>query len=180
LECAICAATFDTLLGRVTYVTSAVPIEPLNITSAERYIEAMKVLCVGRHPFLSEHLCRFFEPLGVDAIPCVGIREAAALAPAHEPDAIICDYDLLATMSLAEWEQEPAVAAVPVIAVSLTRHPGEAHLLDINGIAGFLYLPTLDREDARRLLATIRPKRTRIDPPNVLPWPGTTPIAHVR
>jgi hypothetical protein len=165
---------------RVTQVTSAGSLESLNIASTTRYILNMRVLCVGRHPFLSEHLCRYFEHLGVDAIPCVGISEAASLVPLHEPDAIICDYDLLATISLADWEQDPVVAAVPVIAVSLTRHPGEAHLLDINGIAGFLYLPTLDREDARRLLAAIRPKRPRIDPPNVLPWPGTTPIAQVR
>src|SRR5690349_6578869 len=154
--------------------------QPLNIVLAAGYIVAMRVLCIGRHSFLSEHLCRYFEPLGVDAIPCVGIREAATLIPVHEPDAIICDYDLLATMSLTDWEQDPAVAGVPVIAVSLTRHPGEAHLLDINGIAGFLYLPTLDREDARRLLAAVRPKRTRIDPPNVLQWPGTTPIEQIR
>jgi len=155
------------------------PIGPLNFAPGARYIVRMRVLCIGRHPFLSEHLCRFFESLGVDSIPCVGINEAASLVPAHEPDAIICDYDLLATMSLGDWEQDPTLSKVPVIAVSLTRHPGEAHLLDINGIAGFLYLPTLDREDARRLLAAIRPARTRIDPPN-LPWPGTTPVAQFR
>jgi hypothetical protein len=179
LECAIYAAT-RARVCRVTHVTRAGSVEPLNIVSTARYILSMKVLCIGRHRFLSEHLCRYFEPLGVDAIPCVGIGEAASLVPVHEPDVIICDYDLLATISLADWEQDPVVAAVPVIAVSLSRHPGEAHLLDINGIAGFLYLPTLDREDAQRLLAAIRPKRSRIDPPNVLPWPGTTPIAQVR
>jgi hypothetical protein len=140
----------------------------------------MRALCIGRHPFLSEHLCRFFASLGLDTVPCVGFEEAARLVPVHEPDAVICDYDLLATISLAHWEQDPVLSEVPVIAVSLTRHPGEAHLLDINGIDGFLYLPTLDREDARRLLAAIRPKRTRIDPSNVLPWPGTTPVAQFR
>jgi hypothetical protein len=140
----------------------------------------MRALCIGRHPFLSEHLCRFFESIGLDTIPCVGITEAARLVSVHEPDAVICDYDLLATISLANWEQDPRLSDVPMIAVSLTRHPGEAHLLDINGIAGFLYLPTLDREDARRLLAAIRPRRARIDPPNVLPWPGTTPVAQFR
>ena len=102
------------------------------------------------------------------------------MVPAHQADAVICDYDLLATMSLADWEQDPAVADVPMIAVSLSRHPEEAHPLDVNGIAGFLYLPTLDPEAARRLLTAIRPKRSRIDPPNVLPWPGTTPIAQLR
>lgn len=160
-------------------VTAPSRIGPLNFAAGARYIPRMRALCIGRHPFLSEHLCRFFESLGVDSVPCAGLPEAAALVPVHEPDAIICDYDLLATISLADWEHDSKLSDVPMIAVSLTRHPGEAHLLDINGIAGFLYLPTLDREDARRLLAAIRPKRTRIDPPN-LPWPRTTPVAQFR
>jgi hypothetical protein len=164
----------------VTRVTRAGRRETLNIAPTARYILAMRVLCVARHRYLSEHLCRFFECLGLDTIPCVGIREAANMVPAHDPDAVICDYDLLATMSLADWERDPSVSGVPVFAVSLTRHPGEDHLLDVNGIAGFVYLPTLDRENARRLLAAIRPKRPRIDPPNVLPWPGTTAVAQLR
>ena len=164
----------------MTRVTRAGRLETLNIGPTARYILAMRVLCVGRHRYLSEHLCRFFECLGLDAIPCVGIREAATLVPVDDPDAVICDYDLLATMSLADWERDPSVSDVPVVAVSLTRHPGEDHLLDVNGIAGFLYLPTLDREDARRLFAAIRPRRPRIDPPNVLPWPGTTAVAQFR
>lgn len=140
----------------------------------------MRVLCVGRHPFLSEHLGRFFENLGVDCTPCVGLAEAMARVPTHDPDAVICDYDLLATMSLTSWESDPALVAVPVIAVSLTRHPGEAHLMDVNGIAGFLYLPTLEPEDAKRVLAAALRKRARIDPPsNVLQWPATTPVARI-
>jgi hypothetical protein len=166
--------------GQVTRVTRERRLATLNITSTARYILAMRVLCVGRHRYLSEHLCRFFECLGLDTIPCVGIREAANLVRVHEPDAVICDYDLLATISLADWERDPTMSGVPMIAVSLTRHPWEPHLLDVNGIAGFLYLPTLDREDARRLLAAIRPKRPRIDPPNALPWPGTTAVAQFR
>ena len=161
-------------------VTGRCGIGPLNFVRPARYIVPMRVLCIGRHPFLSEHLCRFFESLGVDATPCTGIAEAASMVPSQQADAVICDYDVLATISLADWEHDPAVADVPVIAVSLTRHPEEPHLLDVNGIAGFLYLPTLDPEAARRLLTAIRPKRTRIDPPNVLPWPGTTPVAQLR
>src|SRR4029077_8441106 len=113
----------------------------------------MRVLCVGRHPFLSEHLGRFFEGLGAETIPCVGMAEAEVVARHRGPDAVICEYDLLATISLARWVCEPVLSRTPLIAVSLTRHPGEAHLLDINGIAGFLYLPTLDRDDALRVLA---------------------------
>jgi CheY-like chemotaxis protein len=140
----------------------------------------MRVLCVGRHPFLSEHLGRFFEKLGVETTPCVGMSDAEELVRQRNPDAIICDYDLLATMSLANWEADPVLSRVPLIAVSLTRHPGEAHLLDINGIAGFLYLPTLDQNDALRLLAAIEQKRGGVTPPTVLPWPGTTPVAQLR
>jgi DNA-binding NarL/FixJ family response regulator len=140
----------------------------------------MRVLCVGRHPYLSEHLGRFFQGLGVDCISCVGLEEATAMVIEHEPDAVICEYDLLATMSLAVWESDPVLGTVPVIAVSLTRHPGEAHLLDVNGIAGFLYLPTLDPDDALRQLAAVRRERAGIKPPSVLPWPVPTSLAQSR
>jgi DNA-binding NarL/FixJ family response regulator len=153
----------------------------LNISSVVGYIPAMRVLCVGRHPFLSEHIGRFFGELGIETIPCVGLSEAEDLVRARDPDAIICDYDLLATMPLASWESDPMLARVPLVAVSLTRHPGEAHLLDINSIAGFLYLPTLDRDDALRLLTAVQQRRDRINPPpTALQWPGSTPVARLR
>lgn len=138
----------------------------------------MRVLCVGRHPYLTEHFCRFFERLGLETIPSVGLSDASDRLHAGELDAVICDYDLLATMPLERWERDPALSDVPLIAVSLTRHPGEAHLLDVNGIAGFLYLPTLEPEHATRLLAAVR-KRESINPPPVLQWPGTTPTAQL-
>jgi hypothetical protein len=151
----------------------------------------MRVLCVGRHTFLSEHLCRFFDELGVDTVPCVGMSDAMSRVRSEQLDAVICDYDLLATMSLTEWEADPVVARVPLIAVSLTRHPGEAHLMDINGIAGFFYLPTLEPGDAKRVLAGISRNRVGVAPPpmtgglstsspNGQPWPGTTPVAQLR
>jgi hypothetical protein len=144
------------------------------------YIFVMRVLCVGRHPFLSEHLGRFFETLEVKTIPCVGMLEAEVVARRRSPDAVICDFDLLATISLAKWETDPILARIPLIAVSLTRHPGEAHLLDINGIAGFLYLPTLDRDDALRLLQAARRERGGVTAPDVLPWPGSRPVTQLR
>jgi len=154
---------------------------PSNIDEAFGYIAGMRLLCVGRHRFLSEHLGRFFEKLDVETIPCVGMAEAAELARRLEPHAIVCDYDLLATFSLAGWESDSVLSKVPLIAVSLTRHPGEAHLLDVNGLAGFLYLPTLDIEDARRVLASVQQKRGGVSaPPTVLQWPGTTPVARAR
>jgi hypothetical protein len=157
---------------------------PLSSRLSFVYIDSMRALCVGRHRFLSEHLGRFFESLGVACVPCVGLSEAMTLVAAHDPDAVICDFDLLATMSLASWESDPVLGRIPVIAVSLTRHPGEAHLMDVNGIAGFLYLPTLDADDARRVLAAVRRKRSgegaAIQPPSGLSWPATTPLARVR
>jgi hypothetical protein len=134
----------------------------------------MRVLCVARHPFLSEHLGRYFERLGVDTMPCVGLRDAAHLAPKYDVDAVICDYDLLAASSLEVWSSDPLLARRPVIAVSLTRHPGEAHLSNADCILGFLYLPTLEPDDAQRVLAAVRRRRTTIQPPNVLPWPAQT------
>lgn len=153
--------------------------EPLNNASAATYIPAMRVMCVGRHPYLTEHFCRFFEQLGLETIPSVGLAEATDRVRAEALDAVICDYDLLATMPLERWERDPALAELPVIAVSLTRHPGEAHLLDVNGIAGFLYLPTLEPEHAMRLLAAVRPRRASINPP-ALPWPGTSSAPQLR
>ena len=138
----------------------------------------MRVLCIGRHPFLSEHFCRFFQRLGVETIPCVGIAEAPESIRIENPDAVICDYDLLATISLSAWEQDPALAQVPIIAVSLTRNPGETHLLDTNGIAGFLYLPTLDLDDAHRVLAAAR-RKGGVEAPTVLPWLGSVQAAQL-
>ena len=36
----------------------------------------MRVVCVSRHRYLSEHLCRFFEQAGIATVPSVGIDEA--------------------------------------------------------------------------------------------------------
>ena len=140
----------------------------------------MRALCVARHPMLSEHLCRFFDGFGVDTLPCVGLQETIEKARTAGPDLIICDYDLLATISLAPWEADPAVRDVPLIAISLTRHPGDAHLLDRDGVAGFLYLPTLEPEDVHHVLAGVRRKRGGINPPDVLTWPAPTSAARLR
>ena len=112
----------------------------------------MRVLCVGRHRFLGEHLARVFGGFGVATEAVVGLDDAPAAARRYGPDVVICDYDLLATMPLETWERDSLLSRTPVIAVSMTRHPEEACLLDVNGIAGFLYLPTLRAEDALRVL----------------------------
>ena len=88
----------------------------------------------------------------------VGVAEAAAAAAEHRPDVVICEYDLLATHPLREWESDPVLSRVPVIAVSLTRRADESNVLDVNGIAGFHYLPALTPEDARAVLRAVRPR----------------------
>ena len=126
------------------------------VTRVER-ISALKALCVGRHRYLSDHFANFFRRLGVDAACVVGITDAIGAARVHRPDIVFCEYDLLATVPLEAWERDPFLSRVPVIAVSLTRRSDEMHLLDVNNIAGFFYLPSLTDEDARRLLHAVRP-----------------------
>ena len=109
-------------------------------------------LCVGRHRYLSEHLGTYFRALGLTTTCVVGIEEAIRASQHELPDLVLCDYDLLATADLEGWERDRRLSSIPLIAVSLTRRPDEVHLLDINTIAGFLYLPTLDADTARRAL----------------------------
>ena len=131
----------------------------------------MRVLCVSRHEYLSAHLSRFFAALGAEARAVVGVDGAIEGAQAGDTDAVICDYDLLATTPLERWEADPLLSCLPVIAVSLTRRPDEVQLLDVNGIAGFLYLPTLDREQALRMLAAAASWRDdTLSAPISLPW----------
>ena len=117
----------------------------------------MRALCVGRHRYLSDHYGQFFRRLGVDATSVVGVEHAISVAREYAPDVVFCEYDLLATMPLEPWERDPFISRVPVIAVSLTRRSDEMHLLDVNNIAGFFYLPALTEDDARRLLHAVRP-----------------------
>ena len=117
----------------------------------------MRALCVGRHRYLSDHYEQFFRKLGVDATSVVGVEDAISAAREYAPDVVFCEYDLLATMPLEPWESDPFISRVPVIAVSLTRRSDEMHLLDVNNIAGFFYLPALTEDDARRLLHAVRP-----------------------
>lgn len=122
----------------------------------------LRALCVARHCFLSEHIARYFAEMGVLTTNAVGIDSASESIGDVAPDVVICDFDLLANVPVDGWEQNPLLSRTPVIAVSLTRHVEELHLLDINGIAGFLYLPTLEEAPALRILqaAASRPKFT--------------------
>lgn len=130
----------------------------------------MRALCTARHRFLSEHLSAWFGALDLECAVAVGLDDAIGVAAAFRPDVVLCEYDLLATAPLTAWERDPVLSRTPVVAVSLTRRPNEVHLLDVNGIAGFLYLPSLTTHDARRVLAAVhRP----VAPPPTYSLPGS-------
>jgi hypothetical protein len=113
----------------------------------------MRLLCVGRHAYLSEHFCRLFGELGADCVPAVGAADALARAATHEPHAIVCDCDLLTPALLDDWAGDRRVAGLPLIAVSLTRRPEELPSMERLGVGGVVYLPSLDRGQLAILLS---------------------------
>ena len=137
------------------------PFEPSQAVQQDGALP-LRALCVARHCFLSEHLARYFAQMGVATTNAVGLDSAVESAVDASPDVVICDYDLLATIPLERWEHDTLLSKTPVIAVSLTRHAEELQLLDVNGIAGFLYLPTLEQAPALKILraAAARPTYT--------------------
>jgi hypothetical protein len=139
----------------------------------------MRAFCVARHPILSEHLSRFFERFDVAAVPIVGLRQARSTILSYDPDLVLCDYDLLTPAELGLWRADPACAAVPMVAVSMTKRPDDV-ADQARGITGFLYLPTIDPETTRTLFAAVRRRRDGVASPNRLSWPGTTPVVRRR
>lgn len=137
----------------------------------------MRLLCVARHEFLSGHLCQYFAAAGVESHPAVGLDDAIRRVADVQPSAVVCDYDLLTSSTLEPWESDPRLAKLPLIAVSLTRRPEDVAVQDGGPVAGFLYLPTLDRADALRLIAAAC-RESRIVPPAPLPWPGARPAQY--
>ena len=119
----------------------------------------MRVLCVGRHQFLSEHLCRFFRDLGAECEGVVGTTDVASAAVRFEPHLVVSDCDLLTSALLDAWMSESSLAGVPVLAVSLTRRPQESLPEGVNGVMAVVYLPALDREQAMALLEGVRRPR---------------------
>ena len=124
----------------------------------------MRLLCVGRHAYLSEHLCRYFRGLGADCLPAVVAAEALRLAEQYEPHVVVCDCDLITPALLDDWAGEPTMAGVPLLAVSLTRRPEELPPVELLGVAGVLYLPTLERAQILALLAGAHRRRGVIPP----------------
>ena len=131
----------------------------------------MRVLCVGRHIFLSEHLCRVFAETGAQCEPAVGASEALNVAAHFEPEVVVCDGDLLTPLLLENWTREPALEQVPVLAVSLTRRPDDSLPAEICGPAAVIYLPSLDLAQRTALLASVHRPRGVLAPPDWRPHP---------
>jgi len=125
----------------------------------ESVYSGMRLLCVGRHAYLSEHLCRYFRELGADCEPAVGARDAVAVATRYEPHAIVCDCDLITPALLEDWAREPTLTDVPLLAVSLTRRPEDLPPVELLDVAGVLYLPALEKEQVLKLLAGAERRR---------------------
>jgi chemotaxis response regulator CheB len=135
----------------------------------------MRVLCVGRHAFLSEHLCRFFSDAGAQCEPAVGASEALGKASEFEPNIVVCDADVITTALLDAWTAEPALADVPVLAVSLTRRPEESTAAELAGLAAVVYLPGLASEQAMALLASMyRPRGVSAPQHWRTDWPASS------
>jgi DNA-binding NarL/FixJ family response regulator len=134
---------------------------------------SLRALCIARHCFLSEHIARYFARMGVLTSQAVGLEAAVEAARGASPNVVICDYDLLATIPLENWERDELLSNIPVIAVSLTRHSQELHLLDVNGIAGFLYLPTLETAPALKVLHAAATRSKYVLPQQVNTAPRT-------
>ncbi len=139
----------------------------------------MRLLCVGRHEYLSEHLCRLFGALDVQCEFATGVQ-AAPMAAAHfEPHLVVADGDLLSPPVLEAWSRDESLQDVPVLAVSLTRRPEEYTSVELSGIAGVIYLPNLKACDALALLrAACRPRGVVAPEDAHMVGPQQAPVIH--
>jgi len=127
----------------------------------------MRVLCVGRHAFLSEHLCRVFRDAGAECEPAVGAAEALRRAADFEPHVMVCDCDLVTPALLDSWSAHPELANIPVLAVSLTRRPDDVVPSELcGGLAAVIYLPSLELDQVRRVLDALHRPRGVVVPPS--------------
>ena len=134
------------------------------LPSIEAVYWGMRLLCVGRHAYLSEHLCRYFRALGADCAAAVGANNAHVVAGSFEPHVVVCDCDLITPSLLDEWSVVPGLSDVPLVAVSLTRRPEELPPVELLGVAGVLYLPALDAVQVKALLAGAHRRRGVMPP----------------
>ncbi|MDQ2665764.1 MAG: hypothetical protein M3Z05_07110 [Gemmatimonadota bacterium] len=112
----------------------------------------MRLVCVARHVFLAEHLCRIFGELGVQCEHAVGIVAAGELAGSFEPHLVVVEDALLSPTVLDGWGAIRALREVPVLAVSLTHRPEECVSVEMSGLAGVIFLPALNREEVLALM----------------------------
>jgi chemotaxis response regulator CheB len=136
----------------------------------------MRVLCVGRHAFLSEHFCRVFSEANAECEPVVGATDALRKAAEFEPHVVVCDCDLMTPTLLESWASEPTLAHVPVLAVSLTRRPDDSLTADLCGPAAVIYLPALKTDQIAALLRGLPRPRGVPTPPS---WPSHAPARSV-
>jgi hypothetical protein len=134
----------------------------------------MLVLCVARHLYLAQHLARVLGQAGAATRSAVGFDDARAIALDCQPDVIAAEYDLLATLPYRAWEDDDVLSRRPLVAVSLTRRPGESNALDKNGIGGYLYLPEVGASMMLRMLQAAAAAAVRA-PDGALPWPARKP-----
>ena len=116
----------------------------------------MKVLCIGRHRYLSDFLADYFRDATLHTTPVVGVAEAEHAAEGTAFDTVVCDYDLVSPLSADRWSHCPHLSGVPVVAVSLSRRAEETPALDAAALALYLYLPSVAPSDARRMVAAMR------------------------
>lgn len=132
--------------------------------------EKIRALCIARHRFLSDHYCAVFADFGIDTMPIVGMERGTASARAQLPDIVFCEYDLLGGSALQAWREDDVLAAIPIVAVSLTRRPNEVHLpAGEAGITSFVYLPLLTSDSASLVLRAAALPRVRV-PAGVMRW----------
>jgi hypothetical protein len=101
---------------------------------------------------LRDHVVRLWTGFGVATDGRVGLkpdeRQLDEPQPASKYDAVLCDYDLLASLTPEECADMPTLRDTPIIATSLNHRADELPVLGLPGVVGFLYLPELTRESA--------------------------------
>lgn len=138
----------------------------------------MRVLCIARHPMLSQHIASLCTSASVDCHPVVGMIEGMYAARASQPEVVLCEVDLLVPDAMRAWEEDPVVSLVPLLAVSLSRRQNETPMLLGAPVAGYLYLPTLGSHDLGRALAAASGRGTSA-PHDAYRWSRDTESAPI-
>lgn len=113
----------------------------------------MRVLCIARHPMLSEHIASVCTAAGARCEPVVGMPDGMHEARRTLPVVALCEVDLLVPDVMRAWEEDPILAHIPLLAVSLSRRQNETPMLLGAPVAGYLYLPTVSDSDLASALA---------------------------